>query len=43
MTEKEQEDLEKLLKEDERRSREQGLGVQDIAAFIEHLSQQPSG
>ena len=40
LTEKEQEDLEKLLKEEERRSGGQAGGVQDIAAFTEHLSQQ---
>ena len=39
--ENEQEDLEKLLKEEER-SGEQSLGVQNIAAFTEHLSQQLS-
>ena len=40
MTDKEQEDLEKLLKEEERRSGRESAGVQDIAAFTEHLSQQ---
>ena len=40
LTEKEREELEKVLKEEERRSGEQSLGVQDIAAFTDHLSQQ---
>ena len=40
LTEKEKEDLQKLLKEEERRSGEQSLGVQDNAVFTEHFSQQ---
>ena len=40
LTDKEQEDLEKLLKEEERRSGGESAGVQDIAVFTENLSQQ---
>ena len=40
LTDKEQQDLEKLLKEEERRSGGESAGVQDIAVFTENLSQQ---
>ena len=40
LTEREQEDLEKLLKEEEDKSSLSSTGIQDIEAFTEHLSQQ---
>lgn len=40
LSEREQEDLEKLLKEEEVKSGGQSIGIQDITTFTEHLSQQ---
>ena len=41
LTEREQEDLEKLLKEEEEKCSDgSSTGIQDIEAFTEHLSQQ---